>query len=162
MKRYPRPKIRLRAIWNCFFPKTFSDKYHHLGYSHPSVPEPWVKSVEECLIKLEKLMWPKRWMPMWSKRLIHYLYTDNSVVRVMYPFFGKIKERVSVGGIAQIKDKYATLRIYISGTEEMYDIVRECEDLCASICESCGSTEDVKIVGGRWVSNLCKSCRKEK
>ena len=53
-----------------------SEKYKHIGYSYPSVPEGWLKIVEKAIVDIEKEMWP-RWIPMFIKRIIHYLATGK-------------------------------------------------------------------------------------
>jgi hypothetical protein len=48
-----------------------SEKYRHIGYSYPGVPNPWKPIVEKAIVEIEKEMWP-RWIPLFIKRLIHY------------------------------------------------------------------------------------------
>lgn len=62
----------------------------------------------------------------------------------------------------QIKQKYGYLRIYFSGTEkydEVWDILTEAEVKSGTICEYCGSTDNVTTQGG-WIETLCDKCRK--
>ncbi len=54
---------------------------------------------------------------------------------------------------SQIKEKYGTLRFYLSGgTEEMYEIAEE-------TCESCGKAG--KLRGDGWYSTRCDQCWKK-
>ena len=60
--------------------------------------------------------------------------------------------------LLQAKEKWGGLRVYISGNEDAYNIVDKYEKLSYSVCEACGSTDDVKSEGA-WVQTLCKACR---
>lgn len=58
----------------------------------------------------------------------------------------------------QIKEKYGTLRIYVShGTDELFKMIDDAEAKSATVCEECGSTEDVGQTLG-YVRTLCKDC----
>lgn len=156
-----RNTLQWKEIKKAFFPgKEFAYRYRHVGYSHPSVPVPWIPIVEDAIVKIEREMWPK-WMPMWSKRLIHYLATDNSVVRIKYWWAHKIERKLRKGMLTQIKDKYATLRMYGYHTKEMQEIIEQAQKKCSETCEQCGSKENVEIRGESWVRNLCNKCSKE-
>lgn len=153
---------KMKILFRIFFPgKEFSDRYHHVGYPYLGVPVPWKPVVQKCVIEIEKLMWPQ-WMPFWLKRLIHYLATGNSVVRVRYWWAYNLERRITKGAIIQdIKDKYATLRIYGYFSDPMYELIKTAEKECSEICEECGSKDDVKTTDTDWVYNLCKDCRKK-
>jgi hypothetical protein len=136
-----------------------SEKYRHIGYSYPGVPKGWVSIVEEAIIKIEKEMWPS-WIPIFLKRKIHYWATDNSVVKVKSKFWYKIREKLTKGQIiTDIKDKYATLRIYGFFGQDIGSVISEAEKKCQNTCEKCGSNESVKSVNYGWVYQLCKECR---
>lgn len=63
--------------------------------------------------------------------------------------------------ITQIKEKYGTLRIYVShGTEELFNMIDEAEDKSASICEFCGSNVNVGQTTG-WIMTICHDCLKK-
>lgn len=63
--------------------------------------------------------------------------------------------------IMQIKEKYGTLRIYVSyGTEELFKMIDDAEEESAHVCEFCGAKEDVGQTTG-WVITLCHDCVKE-
>ena len=115
--------------------------------------------VKKAVIELEKEMWPQWWLPMWTKRLIHQLATGRSVVRVKYWWAYRLRDRLARGIITDIKDKYTGLRIYISGTDKMCEIIDRAEIECDQTCERCGSKDDVKNVDYGWIYNLCKECR---
>lgn len=61
--------------------------------------------------------------------------------------------------IAQVKEKFGLLRIYVDGAnEKVYKKISELEHLSSKICEYCGATEDVTTTGS-WRKTLCKNCR---
>ena len=139
-----------------------SEKYRHIGYSAPSVSKGWVKIVEDTIVEIERSMWP-RWIPLFIKRWIHYMATGNSVVRVKSRFWYKIRTRLTKNMIVtDIKDKYATLRIYGHFNEEIDQIVRKAVKKCSETCETCSSTYGVRAVNYGWIYNLCKDCRFKK
>lgn len=156
-------KYKLEDIWKIFFPKTFSGKYRHVGYSYAGVPSGWKGIVENTVIKIEKEMWPQLYLPFFIKRLIHYLATGNSVVGIKYKTFYKLRKYFTKGQIVMdIKDKYAGLRIYGYFAEPIHRLIEQAEIQCENTCEHCGSTEDTQIVGKHWVENLCINCRNKK
>ena len=58
----------------------------------------------------------------------------------------------------QVKEKFGTLRFYVSGSnEEQQAIISFAELLSGSICERCGSTDEVTQTSG-WIQSLCKKC----
>ena len=62
----------------------------------------------------------------------------------------------------QIKEKWGCLRIYYHPScEELDDIVYKSEGVSATICEECGSIENVKTTTG-WIKHLCPSCMDER
>lgn len=139
-----------------------SEKCRHIGYSYPGVPNGWKPIVEKAIVEIEKEMWP-RWIPMSVKRKIHFLATGNSVVRIRNKFWYKVRSTLTKNQIiSDIKDKFATLRIYGFFGEKIGDIVRRAEKECLETCESCGGKEKVKMVGHSWVYNLCITCRKKR
>lgn len=61
--------------------------------------------------------------------------------------------------IAQIKEKFGTLRFYPGGcTEEQWKLIEEAERKSATICEYCGTTENVKLYTDGWCTTKCSSC----
>ena len=58
----------------------------------------------------------------------------------------------------QVKEKYGTLRFYITtGTDEMFDIIEEAETKSADICENCGKPGKMRS-DGYWLSTQCDKC----
>jgi hypothetical protein len=138
----------------------FYKKYRHIGNSYAGVPKYWVPVVEKHLKRIEKVMWPQWWMPLFVKRFIHFLATDNSVVRIRYRWAYKLRNKLTGHQIIQdIKEKYGTLRIYGYHGKEIDDIITEAENECDNTCQDCGSNNEVKCVNNGWVYALCQECR---
>jgi hypothetical protein len=58
----------------------------------------------------------------------------------------------------QVKEKFGTLRFYVNGTNlQQEGMISFAEYLSGSICERCGSMEDVSQTNG-WIVTLCKKC----
>lgn len=54
----------------------------------------------------------------------------------------------------QVKEKYGSLRFYISGgTDEIFKIIDEYEMKSEEICEVCGKKG--KLIHGPWITTLC-------
>lgn len=61
----------------------------------------------------------------------------------------------------QVKEKFGTLRVYLTtGNEVTWNLCECAQWASASICEHCGTTQEVTL-GGSWLKTLCKGCRKE-
>lgn len=60
----------------------------------------------------------------------------------------------------QVKEKFGTLRFYITGNEEMYKHVSEAESKSSTICEYCGDSARPCIKSG-WLATACEKCRIE-
>jgi len=139
--------------------KKFYKKYRHVGISYPAVPPGWVPKVKQAIIDIEREMWPV-WMPMFIKRFIHYRATGGSIVRVKSRFWYRVRDRFAKGMITDIKDKYATPRIYLYGTDKMFSIVDKLEEDCLHICEECGyEGPEVTVNNEGWMYCLCDKCR---
>lgn len=62
--------------------------------------------------------------------------------------------------IAQVKEKFGTLRFYIgSGTDEQFAAIRMAEHMSGYVCEGCGNPGKNQSDGGWWVT-LCVPCLK--
>ena len=56
---------------------------------------------------------------------------------------------------SQVKEKYATLRMYLScGTDEMFDLIDEAEEASDKTCEECGNSGSIRNNCG-WFATLC-------
>lgn len=57
----------------------------------------------------------------------------------------------------QVKEKYGTLRFYLSaGTKEMNKLIEKAELVSSEICENCGKPGEIKGFG--WCACLCDEC----
>jgi hypothetical protein len=137
----------------------FYRKYKHIGNSYASVSRGWKPIVEKALVEIERKMWP-RWIPMFIKRLIHYLATGNSIVRVKYHWAYKLRSKLTHSQMIQdIKVKYADLRIYGHFGGEIDDIIRIASSECDKTCETCGSRDNVKYTEETgWAEIACYVC----
>lgn len=72
--------------------------------------------------------------------------------------FTKLKAAGWDGEIHQIKEKFGTLRMYVSrdGAPEFRPIIQEAEEKSAKTCEQCG--EPGKLRAGGWWHTLCDAC----
>lgn len=69
-------------------------------------------------------------------------------------------EEDSAPRASQVKEKFGTLRFYLShGTDEMYKIVEDAEIKSAKVCENCGEKGKLRREG--WWRTLCTKCNKE-
>lgn len=62
----------------------------------------------------------------------------------------------------QQKEKWGILNWYFSGGDDKSEAVIDfVEHLSGSICESCGTTENIGNTSG-WITTVCKKCVEEK
>lgn len=67
------------------------------------------------------------------------------------------KESRKIFGIHQIKEKYGTLRVYVScGSDEIFNIIQKYEDLSAQTCICCG--EPATKATDNYILPYCDSC----
>lgn len=65
--------------------------------------------------------------------------------------------------IDQVKEKFGTLRFYVSGgSQKLSEIVDWAEEESCHMCENCGSREINVTTEGGWMKTLCKNCREKK
>jgi len=63
--------------------------------------------------------------------------------------------------IFQIKEKFGGLRFYVgAASSAVHDLISAAEAQAYKVCEVCGSADDVKACGPRWLKSLCPACRK--
>jgi hypothetical protein len=63
---------------------------------------------------------------------------------------------------AQVKEKFGGLRFYIGARpKEIWNLIAKYENESWKICESCGSSENVKRTSGGWVHSFCNNCTEE-
>lgn len=69
----------------------------------------------------------------------------------------KLKAELPVA--MQVKEKYGTLRFYVSGeTEQQSAMIENAEAMSGIICEECGMTTGTKTYTTGWYRTLCPSC----
>lgn len=139
----------------------FSKQYRHVGYSYPGVPVGWQPIVAKALVDIEKAMWP-RWLPMFLKRWIHYFATGNTAYWVKYRWAYNLRQKLTKGQIVtDVKEKYASLRLYFNGGEVIEEIVSKAEKECEETCQMCGGKSKVQVIDSNWMYNLCEECAKQ-
>ena len=58
----------------------------------------------------------------------------------------------------QVKEKFGFLCFYIDGGDDtIYQFISEASHISSTICEECGSMEEVTNTKG-WIKYLCKNC----
>ncbi len=63
----------------------------------------------------------------------------------------------------QVKEKFGDLRFYTNHADEsQQSMINFAEFLSNSICENCGSTNNVSQNNKGWINTLCKHCWDEK
>lgn len=72
---------------------------------------------------------------------------------------GNSEEPVFYPKALQVKEKFGSLRFYMTGeTEEMSELISDAEDKSYKTCENCGKPS-VEQTEGSWVYTLCQECR---
>jgi len=62
--------------------------------------------------------------------------------------------------VVQVKEKFGGLRFYIyGGNDKVYELIKKAEAESLTICENCGSKENVSTKGDYWLLTLCDKCR---
>ena len=60
--------------------------------------------------------------------------------------------------VSQVKEKFGTLRFYMSNTtEEIQELISQCEQSSAQACEQCGKPGALKRTHG-WFLTVCEKC----
>lgn len=88
--------------------------------------------------------------------------------KLMWDFMEELEEHYKLKNedintlcISQIKEKYGTLRIYVSNyIDGVYEIIEKYEDKSEVVCDICGEHGSLHIKNG-WVKTLCKKCAAE-
>ena len=116
-----------------------------------------------------------------NRRPITKIKTSKGIEEILKPYYGnRDKEQYFIGAafgpgwndivldlhnklvkeypdyfIAQIKEKFATLRYYTGPLSELgWGYIREAEDLSAITCEECGRPGSLRE-DGHWILTLC-------
>ena len=68
-----------------------------------------------------------------------------------------VKENVNLPKIAQVKEKFGKLRIYLdSGTDTMHNRVSEFEKISGFVCEICGGVGK-QMTENSWIKTRCSN-----
>jgi hypothetical protein len=61
--------------------------------------------------------------------------------------------------IAQIKEKFGELRIYVgsNASQRLLNLINEAENLSSTICEYCGKPGHLRT-NRSWLKTLCEEC----
>lgn len=93
---------------------------------------------------------------------------DKGWSKLLNPIFKYItdynegKEEQDKIKLLQVKEKFGGLRVYTSfGTKELHDMIDDAEEKSYSICELCGSEENVGMRESEWMTTCCLDCMKE-
>lgn len=71
------------------------------------------------------------------------------------------EERAKVPVAVQVKEKYGTLRFYVTAaTDEQHAYISFAEEMSGTTCETCGTTKGVYQTDG-WVQTTCDVCNKD-
>lgn len=88
----------------------------------------------------------------------------NALLRTM---FTELFDAGWDGGVAQIKEKFGTLRVYLELHDEtddvllsdiLYNTVEKYERLSETTCEVCGADGELRTAGRSWIATNCDSC----
>jgi len=78
---------------------------------------------------------------------------------LIYELSRKISEHGTNCEVIQVKEKFGGLRFYVcNGTDKIFDLIDEYEDMSYKTCENCGSTDNVTQTKTGWIKTLCKEC----
>lgn len=121
-------------------------KYRYLGKVSPEVPKTWEYIILEMLISIDKLVKPK-----YYPRFILNFIADKGE----YIFDRRVY-------ISQIKQKFGSLRVYGSFSEDIQKIITKAEKSCNMTCEFCGNQGTNMIMIKNWVRNICTTCEEVK
>lgn len=111
----------VRAV---FFPKNFHEKYGYLGSVPWNEEDDIFKVMEPLVIYMDYKAKPW-WCPRWVLRFLHLFGSDNSIVRVRNWTLHNLSKKLTKGYlITDYKTKWTwyDLRIYIHGTDDMYNL----------------------------------------
>ena len=76
--------------------------------------------------------------------------------------YNKNKTKEEQIQILQIKEKWGYLNIYTNfGNEELDKLIDEAEDKSLTVCEDCGSEENVGMRLTGWYTTMCLDCLKK-
>lgn len=125
-------------------------KYRYLGdITNIQIPRPWVPHVLIMLENIDKEVRP-RYLPIWFLNII--FSSKNSK---LHSIFRRLIQNTE---IFNIKQKFATLRVYGNFTKKSEEIITIAEHACENTCEFCGSPNPTYTTVKGWVRLLCRGC----
>lgn len=134
------------------------NKYRYLGATAPEVPEVWKPIVLKMIEDIDRVVKPE-FVPRW---FLNFLYdkSRNKQGLITRSYLDKILNNlINNIRITQIKQKFATLRVYGIFNNDVDIIVKATEATCANTCEFCGRNGTTNVMVKSWVRNLCSDCK---
>jgi len=93
----------------------------------------------------------------WFWLLDQLCYSIQSYIDTNNKFLSD-DEKIPQVVASQVKEKFGILCFYYYGGNSQIDgMISMTENMSGSVCEFCGSTEDIGSTKG-WISIICKSC----
>lgn len=124
-------------------------KFGYLGVTNVDLPKPWEPAVMQALTKVDCLVKPK--------------YIPRFFLNFLKKKFPKyLKKIIGNTEIHQIKQKFATLKISGTYSDDIKRILTIAEVTCKNTCEFCGNTNTTHVMVKSWVRNLCATCKEVK
>jgi hypothetical protein len=98
----------------------------------------------------------------WKKKDPDDSYSREKIDEYIALYEEELKQaELEVPIVEQCKEKFGTLRLYCSNTNDYSKgVIDMAETMSASICEICGGGG--KLSGKRWVSTLCPPCAEKR
>jgi hypothetical protein len=128
-----------------------------MNNKNPFKPNPWYKKIYYHLIMLYKrLRYPENvWYGYGLKRESALKSVGGGWSKLINNLYdAKPKHTI----VTQVKEKFGTLRFYISNAPEWYyDLIDHYEQESATICEQCGKDGKTRLDRG-WYLTLCDEC----
>lgn len=133
-----------------------------------------MKITENMILTIAPLLFSNRYTSMQISGMFWGFQVGPGWLSIIYEAAIKLEPLIAAAKLAnpegwesgyyrasQIKEKYGTMRFYLSGgTEEMYEIAHQAEKKSAKTCEECGKPG--KLRGKHWYYTRCLPCwRKE-
>lgn len=91
---------------------------------------------------------------------------DGGWIKILDPLFGSIRNHIKFAKIenfkiTQVKEKFGTLRVYTSNSDEYINgLLDMAENMSEITCECCGKDGKTRTDG--WFRTLCDDCNNQK
>jgi len=84
---------------------------------------------------------------------------DELCSKIEKLFNEKYKKQKKNFEVFQVKEKFGTLRFYVSSApDEIFDLIDEYESLSSRTCEKCGEYGTLHTTNGWYLMTLCEPC----